>query len=251
MSNHSTLSIPYILHLADNCLILSQRNSEWCGHGPVLEQDIALTNITLDLLGQARLLYQLAATRINEQKGNEEATEDTLAYLRDERQFTNILLNELPKGNWGFTILRLYLFSAYQNLLYKKLQEEAPEELAAIAEKSLKEVKYHLTWSRDWVLRLGDGTEESHDKMEKALQDVWMYTGEMFISAAFDDDKLLKEIQADWNKQVTETLQEATLTIPPETFMQTGGKEGVHTEHLGYILAEMQYLQRMYPNATW
>lgn len=251
MQHVQEITIPYILHLADNNLILAQRNSEWCGHGPILEQDIALTNLTLDLLGQARMLYQLAAQRINATNGNEETTEDTLAYLRTEREFSNMLMNELPKGHWGFTVIRMYLYSEFQQLLYKELTQHTDKDIAAIAEKSLKEIKYHIKWSKDWVIRLGDGTEESHQKMQEALDEIWTYTGEMFDAAPFENASLLKSIEGLWLEKVKAKLEEATLTIPEKTFMQKGGKAGIHTEHFGYMLAEMQYLQRTYPNAVW
>jgi ring-1,2-phenylacetyl-CoA epoxidase subunit PaaC len=246
--------INYILHLADNTLILSQRNSEWCGHGPVLEQDIAITNISLDLIGQARSLYQYAATL---QGGN--TTEDSLAYLRDERAFKNCLLTELPNGDWGQTILRQFFFSTYQHLLYEQLLHSKDETLAAIAEKSLKEVTYHVRWSSEWVIRLGDGTEESHQRIAKALQELWSYTGEFFIPADYETATASEGIgvevaalQQPWLNKVQEILQEATLPMPEaKVYMQTGGKTGVHTEHLGYILAEMQHLQRAYPGVEW
>ena len=257
----------YILHLADTNLILAQRNAEWCGHGPVLEQDIAITNISLDLLGQSRNFYQYAATLINASKIQEdlkapspfgegvggEVTEDSLAYLRPERAFKNCLLAEQPNGDWGQTILRQFFFSAYQFLLYQKLQTSNDEQLAAIAAKALKEVTYHLRWSSEWVVRLGDGTEESHQRMIKAIDELWRYTGELFIAVDYEvaagfDISLLKD---DWLKKITAVFEEATLPVPEKVFMQTGGKSGVHTEHLGFILAEMQYLQRAYPNAEW
>lgn len=243
----------YTLHLADNALVLAQRNSEWCGHGPVLEQDIALTNISLDLLGQARSLYQYAA----QLKGGE-TTEDSLAYLRDARAFTNCLLTELPNGDWGQTVLRQFFFSIYQFHLYQQLQRSSDPTLAAVAEKSLKEVTYHVRWSSEWVIRLGDGTEESQQRMLHALQELWPFTGELFVPAGYElqatqdgtgvDCASLKE---PWLAQVTEVLQEATLAVPPIGWMQTGGKEGRHTEHLGFLLAELQFLQRAYPNSTW
>src|ERR1043165_6742437 len=175
MGNQSTNQlINYTLHLADNALILGHRNSEWCGHGPVLEQDIAITNISLDLIGQARNFYQYAASLI----GNG-ATEDTLAYLRKEREFKNCLLVEQPNGDWAQTLLRQFFFSQYQYLLFQQLQNSKDEQLAAIAEKSLKEVTYHLRWSSEWVIRLGDGTDESHKRMQDAINDRWMFTGEL------------------------------------------------------------------------
>jgi ring-1,2-phenylacetyl-CoA epoxidase subunit PaaC len=240
--------VNYTLHLADTNLILAQRNSEWCGHGPILEQDIAITNISLDLLGQSRNFYQYAATLI----GNN-ATEDSLAYLRTEREFKNCLLVEQPNGDWAQTVLRQFFFSAYQFLLYEKLQHSNDEQLAAIAAKALKEVTYHQRWSSEWVIRLGDGTEESHQRMLHAIDELWKYTGELFVAADYEavagvDVALLKD---DWMKKVTTVFDEATLPVPEKTFMQTGGKTGVHTEHLGFILTDLQYLQRSYPNAEW
>ena len=178
--------INYTLHLADNALILGQRNTEWCGHGPILEQDIAITNISLDLVGQARSFYQYAA-----QLKADGSTEDTLAYLRTERDFKNCLLVEQPNGDWAQTILRQFLFSSYQYFLYQELQKNSDETLAAIAEKSLKEVSYHLRWSSEWVIRLGDGTDESHSRILKAIDELWRYTGELFIPVAVSYTHLL------------------------------------------------------------
>ena len=242
--------IDYTLHLADTTLILSQRNSEWCGHGPILEQDIAITNISLDLLGQSRNFYQYAATLIGG-----DATEDSLAYLRKEREFKNLLLVEQPNGDWGQTILRQYLYSQFQYLLYDKLQYSSDEQLAAIAAKAIKETTYHLRWSSEWVIRLGDGTEESHNRMLKAIDDLWRYTGEMFVPAIYETIVDVKALKENWQEKVNIIFNEASL-IPPAgggwaTFMQTGGKEGKHTEHLGYILTELQYMQRAYPGAQW
>ena len=252
MKQHS--SIDFLLHLADNALILSQRNAEWCGHGPVLEQDIAITNISLDLLGQARNFYQYAAQLLNEQANtNEPITEDSLAYLRKEREFKNCLLTELPRGDWAQTILRQFLFSNYQNQLMNLLKESDDSQIAAIAEKSLKEITYHLRWSAEWVIRLGDGTEESRARMEKAISEQWPYTGEMFIAADYEKQNGIYPalLQSAWMEKVKEVFEEATLAIPANTFMHTGGKQGVHTEHLGYILTELQYMQRAYPGAAW
>lgn len=243
----------YCLSLADNALILAQRNAAWCGHGPVLEQDIAITNISLDLLGQARNFYQYAA-----QLKADGSTEDSLAYLRTEREFKNCLLAEQPNGDWAQTILRQFFFSAYQYLLYRELQTgRLPgEQLSAIAAKALKEVTYHLRWSSEWVIRLGDGTEESHQRMQQAIGNLWMYTGELFEPAAFETAILLPaidlpELKNEWMQKVKEVFDEAGLSVPEKTFMQKGGKEGIHTEHLGYILAELQHLQRTYPGAEW
>ncbi len=270
---------PYCLHLADNALILSQRNSEWCGHGPVLEQDIAITNIALDLMGQARNFYQYAASLYNEAGREEkealetfmprpwkmfgrELTEDDLAFLRDEQQYFNLLLVELPRGDWAQTILRQFFFSAFQFLFYHQLQQSQDAQLVAISEKSVKEVAYHLRWSSEWVIRLGDGTTESNLRMNKALDELWPFTGEMFIPASYElqaakdafgaDIALLKE---PWLHKVSEIFRQANLTAPDEaverSWMQRGGKEGRHAEYLGYILTEMQYLQRTYPNSVW
>jgi ring-1,2-phenylacetyl-CoA epoxidase subunit PaaC len=251
--------IDYILHLADNTLILGQRNSEWCGHGPVIEQDIAITNISLDLIGQARSLYQYAA----ELSGNG-ATEDSLAYLRDGRDFKNLLITEQPNGDWGQTILRQFFFSSYQYLLYERLQQSSDPTLAGIAEKSLKEVTYHVRWSSEWVIRLGDGTEESRNRMLNAIDELWPFTGELFIPADYETEAAKKgvgidvsQLKQDWENRINKILFEATLIAEPavngrdKSWMQKGGKEGKHTEHLGYILAEMQFMQRAYPDSEW
>ena len=245
--------IKYILHLADNNLILGQRNAEWCGHGPVLEQDIALTNISLDLIGQARLLYQYAA----ELKG-EGNTEDSLAYNRIEREYLNCLLVEQPNGNWGDTIMRQFLYDAYNYFNYEALTKSADEQLAAIATKSIKEVAYHLRFSSEWVVRLGDGTEVSRDKMLSALDNLWRYTGELFEPASYENavhqngiGPDLEAIKMKWEEKVSNVLAEATLPKPSEPWMQSGGKKGIHTEHMGYILTELQYVQRTYPNLQW
>lgn len=240
--------IDYTLHLADSNLILAQQNAEWCGHGPILEQDIAITNISLDLLGQSRNFYQYAATLM----GNG-ATEDSLAYLRTERAFKNCLLAEQPNGDWGQTVLRQFLYSAFQQLLYRQLQNNADEHLAAIAAKAIKEIAYHVRWSSEWVVRLGDGTEESHKRMLHAIDELWRYTGELFIPADYETSMEVNvtALKDKWMQIVTSVFEEATLPIPEKTFMQTGGKEGRHTEHLGYILTELQYLQRAYPGAQW
>ena len=245
--------INYILHLADNTLILGQRNSEWTGHGPELEQDIALINISLDLIGQARNFYQYAAKLI----GND-ATEDTLAYLRDAHDFKNCLLVELPNGDWGKTILRQFLFSTYQFFLYQELQQSNDAELRAIAEKSLKEVTYHLRWSSEWVIRLGDGTEESHLRMTNAIDELWMFTGELFELTDYEMKTALQNIGVDvslikktWILKVEQIFSKAALRVPENVWMQSGGKKGTHSEHLARLLAEMQFLQRAYPNNIW
>lgn len=249
----NNITIPYTLHLADNALILAQRNSEWCGHGPVLEQDIAITNISLDLLGQSRNFYQYAALLLNDR-----STEDSLAYLRTEREFKNCLLTEQPIGDWGQTVLRQFLFSQYQFLLFSQLQHSKDQQLAAISAKTLKEVTYHLRWSSEWVIRLGDGTDESHGRMLKAIETIWPYTGELFEPADFESAAFnagiapdISSLKNDWLIKVKEVMEEATLPVPEKIFMQTGGKNGVHTEHLGFMLAELQYMQRAYPGSEW
>ena len=241
--------INYILHLADSTVILAQRNSEWCAHGPILEQDIAITNISLDLLGQARNFYQHAANLLSQTTGSTE-TEDSLAYLRNEREFKNLLLTELPNGDWAQTVLRQFFFSVYQSLLYKQLLQSDDEQLVAIAEKSLKETTYHLKWSSEWVIRLGDGTAESNARINKAVDFLWMYTGECFMPASYEEIDVAA-LQKPWMEIVSNVFEEATLQIPVSGYMQQGGKTGTHTEHLGFILAEMQSLQRTYPGAEW
>lgn len=249
----------YLLQLADSSLILAQQNVTWCGHGPILEQDIAITNITLDLLGQARNFYQYAAQIKNEAEGNTANTEDTLAYLRGEREFKNLLLCEQPNGDWAQTIVRQFFYTVYLEFLFARLANCEDEQLAGIAAKSLKEIKYHSTWCSDWVCRLGDGTAESKERMEQAIDNIWSYTGEMFVPSDVEEEMIAEGFLGDfaamksqWLQKVNEVFVEATLTLPDaNAFMQTGGKQGVHSEKLGYILAEMQYLQRVHPGATW
>jgi len=237
------------LHLADTTLILAQKNSEWCAHGPILEQDIAITNITLDLIGQSRMFYQYAAELINELE-NKTETEDTLSYLRSEREFKNFLIAELPNGDWAQTILRQFFFSSFQQLLFEKLQHIEDKQISAIAVKSLKEINYHVKWSSEWVIRLGDGTSESHSRMVKAIEILWPYTGE-FFNAEENDLTEVEKIKSNWIQKIEAVFIEANLLIPQNIFMQLGGKQGFHTEHLGYILTEMQSLQRAYPGLEW
>ncbi|MEO6489295.1 MAG: 1,2-phenylacetyl-CoA epoxidase subunit PaaC [Ferruginibacter sp.] len=250
--------ISYILHLADTTLILAQRNSEWCAHGPILEQDIAITNISLDLLGQSRNFYQHAASLLNAQDDIKHVTEDSLAYLRTEREFKNLLITELTNGDWAQSVLRQFFLSVYQSLLYDELQKSTDKQLAAIAEKSLKEITYHVKWSSEWVIRLGDGTAESNSRLKKALNTLWEYTGELFIPSDYEVECTragiapeLASLQEKWMQAIGDVLTEATLSIPVNGYMHTGGKNGIHTEHLGYILSEMQSLQRTYPGAEW
>ena len=245
--------LSYILHLGDNALILGQRLSEWCGHGPVLEQDMAMTNLSLDLIGQARSLYQLAADL--DAKGK---SEDDYAFLRDAIDFKSVLLVEQENGDFAKTVLRQFLFDAYNFHLYTALCNSSFKGLADIAQKSLKEIKYHLRWSSEWVIRLGDGTQESHARMVNALNELWPYTGELttitdYEKAAFDEAVCPdpRSLVDPWNHEVTRVFSEAGLEKPVDVFMHKGGKEGVHTELLGYILAEMQFLQRAYPGQEW
>ena len=254
MKTHSM--IDYILHLADNALIHGHRLSEWCGHGPVLEVDIALTNISLDSIGAARSFYQYAA----EIEGGGK-TEDSYPYFRDVRQFRNILLVEMPKGDFADTLAKCLFFDAYQFLFYTALKSSTDSQLAAIAEKSLKEVTYHLKFSREWTVRLGDGTEESKERMQRAIHDLWAYTGEMFVPSESEKEMIangigpdITQFKSEWEKIIAETLEEATLNFPISIqggWHQSGGKIGVHTEHLGFILTEMQYLQKSYPGNDW
>ena len=252
------LSYNLALHLGDNSIIMGHRLSEWTGHGPSLEQDIALTNMALDLIGQARYFYQYAATIASDiEKKN--ITEDDLAYLRDAREFRNFLITEIPNGDWGKTILKLFLFSNWQLLAYEQLIKDGDPSLAAIAEKALKEIAYHVKWSSEWVIRLGDGTEESHERMQKAIEELWPYTGEMFELPQNENQTELNRTCITvsnhyevWKIKIKDVFEKATLTFPSEKiWMQSGGKSGMHTEHLGYLLAEMQFLQRAYPGCEW
>jgi ring-1,2-phenylacetyl-CoA epoxidase subunit PaaC len=256
--------INYILHLADNALILGHRLSEWCGHGPILEQDMAMTNIALDFIGEARNFYQYAA----ELKADG-STEDTLAYLRDAHEFKNCLLVELPNGDFARTIARQFLYDSYHFYFLQKLTESTDERLAAIAEKTVKEATYHLRWSSDWVVRLGDGTEESHNRIQLAFNELWEFSGEFLTKTELENHENTverSEIPNTFGKGVIVDLEsiknnvfekrktifeEATLKMPVDAWMQKGGKQGRHTEHLGFLLAEMQFLQRAYPNSVW
>lgn len=244
----------YLLRLGDTSLVLSQRLSEWVGKGPALEEDMALANTALDLIGQARLWLSLAGEV--EGAGRDE---DRLAYGRDAHQYRNLLLVERPNGSYAHTLMRQYLFDSWHLPLLEQLTRSADDRIAGIAEKARKEVLYHLRRSADLVVRLGDGTGESHRRMQNALDDLWMYTGEMF--ATDDVDEVLEaqgvaasvaDLREPWLAQVGRTLAAATLKMPsPDAWMQKGGKQGRHTEHMGYLLAEMQCLQRTYPGLQW
>jgi ring-1,2-phenylacetyl-CoA epoxidase subunit PaaC len=258
-NNRKNDLVNYTLYLADSSLIMGHRLSEWTGHGPMLEQDIAISNIALDLIGQARNFYQYAAEIMNSNNaGEKKITEDNLAYLRDAGQFKNLLITELPNGDWAKTIGKIFFFSTWQFYFYQKLIYSEDKQIAAIAEKSLKEVTYHVRWSSEWIIRLGDGIQESKKRMQKAVTELWPYTGEMFIPATFETHAesrmgiTVSGIKNDWLEKIKAVLQEATIELPDEkSWMQSGGKNGIHTEHLGYILAEMQFLQRAYPGLEW
>ncbi len=243
----------YTLRIADDSLILGHRVSEWCGHGPILEEDIALTNIALDLIGQATSLLEYAAA--TEGKGR---TADDLAFLRYERDYTNVLLAEQPNGDFGQTIVRQWLFDTFRLFFYEALCYSKDPQLAAIAEKSLKETKYHFKHSSEWVIRLGDGTEESHQRAQAALDLLWRYAEELFFMNAVDHELIAQGIAVDlttikplWLERIQHVAKEATLKLPETNWVMKGGREGQHSEYLGYLLAEMQYMQRTYPGMEW
>ncbi len=245
--------VQYIYGIADNALILGQRLGELCGHGPNLETDIAMTNISLDLFGQTRSYYQYAAQLLGG-----EATEDTIAFLRPEREYKNVLLVEQPNTDFAYSIGRQFLFDVYHLLLLQQLQSSTDETLAAIAQKSIKEVSYHQRFSSDWIKRLGDGTPESKTRMQNAINDLWTFTDELFHQTDADKAMVLQNTGVDATKlkdeyyqKITGILTEATLEIPEMKYFQKGGKHGIHTEHMGYLLADMQYMQRTFPNMTW
>jgi ring-1,2-phenylacetyl-CoA epoxidase subunit PaaC len=252
VETHS-VQLEYVLRIADTSLILGQRLSEWCGHGPVIEEDIALANVALDLIGQARMLLSYAATLEGRDRD-----EDQLAFQRAEHEFRNVAIVELPNVDFGHTVLRNYLVAAFQRELWIHLAQSSDSGLAAIAAKSAKETRYHLQHAGDWTIRLGDGTEESHARMQRALDALWPYTAEFFSATPVDDDlagtgfgPAWPTLQAGWDAAVLPLLDVATLKVPGRTPFVSRGKQGVHTEHLGHLLAEMQILQRTYPGARW
>ena len=243
----------YTLRLADNALILGHRLSEWCGHAPVLEEDLALPNMGLDLIGQARALYTYAGQV--EANGRDE---DALAYLRDAVEYRNVLLVEQPNGDFATTIVRHLLYSVFAHPYYEALAHSRDTSLAGIAAKAVKEMAYHVRHASEWTIRLGDGTEESHARAQDALDQLWPYTGELFETDQVERALIEAGVAADpakmrpvWERTIDEVLSEATLSRPREGWMQTGGRAGRHSEHLGFILAELQFLQRSYPGATW
>jgi ring-1,2-phenylacetyl-CoA epoxidase subunit PaaC len=246
----------YLLRLGDDRLVLGHRLSEWCGHGPILEEDIALSNVALDLLGQATMLLRLAG----EVEG-QGRTEDALAYFRDAVEFRNCQLVELPKGDFAFTIVRQFLFDVYAVVLLDALSASSNAELAAIAAKALKEAKYHVRHSGEWMLKLGDGTDESHRRAQRAVDELWRFTGELFAADDIDRAMLAAGVAPDitslksrWDELVRDVMSRATLTIPndmPRYVGMRGGRVGAHTEFLGHLLAEMQIVARSHPGATW
>jgi ring-1,2-phenylacetyl-CoA epoxidase subunit PaaC len=250
---HETPLVLYVLRRADDALISGHRLSEWCGHAPALEEDMALANMGLDLLGQARELYGYAAKV--EGRGNDE---DKFAYLRDVRQYRSLLLMELPNGDFARTMVRQFFYSAFADLYWRAMMKSSDATLAAIAAKSEKESAYHLRHSSEWIVRLGDGTEESHARAQTAIDDLWAFTGEMF--AVDEAERALIEagvaidparLKSQWLETLSGVINEATLTLPKNDWMQQGGRVGRHSEHLGHLLSELQSLQRSFPGATW
>ena len=243
----------YLLRRADDALILGHRLSEWCGHAPMMEEEMALANMGLDLIGQARELYSYAASV--EDAGHDE---DSLAYLRDERQYRNLLLVEQPNGDFARTMVRQLFYSAFADPFWRAMMASTDPTIAAIAAKSEKESAYHLRHCSEWVIRLGDGTAESKRRAQVAVDDMWAFTGELFHLDAADRGLIAngvaidpESLRATWQATVAEVLRRATLALPASDWMQKGGRAGQHTEHLGHLLSELQSLQRTYPNATW
>ena len=243
----------FVLGLGDDALILGQRLSQWAYKGPFLEEDIALSNISLDMFGRANLLLEYAATL----KGNG-TTSDELAFKRNEREFSNHIICEQPNGNFADTMVRQFFLDAFYKLFLQKLTNSKNEQLSAIAQKSIKETTYHLRHSSKWIIRLGDGTAESHAKVQSAIDNLWMFSDELFEINEIDKEMVKEKIgvdcssiKAEWDKIIDDVLAEATLKRPEDTHMTTGGREGIHTEHLGHLLSDMQYLQRAYPDAKW
>lgn len=243
----------YLLRIGDDSLIIGQRLSEWCGHGPILEEDIAMSNIALDFIGQATTIFEYAAEI--ESKGR---TADDLAFLRFDREYKNLILLEQPNGDFGMTMMRQFLFDSFRKLLFESLISSTDDRISAFSFKSLKETKYHLKHSSEWVIRLGDGTNESHKRIQDSLDILWRYTSELFYEDDIDIELKsshiipnMKEIKDAWYKNVKEIFSLATLTIPDNNWEYGEGRRGVHSEHLGYILTELQYMQRAYPGMEW
>ena len=250
VSSVSVAHVEYVLRIADSSLILGHRLSEWCGHGPVLEEDIALTNVALDLIGQARSLY----THAGALEGNGR-DEDQFTFTRSADEFRNVSIVELPNGDYAHTIVRNFLFTAFQRELWAALNASTDTRLAEIARKSLKETQYHVQHASDWTIRLGDGTEQSHARTQRALDELWPYTAEFFSASDADDAAAIgpawSTFEAGWHRAVRPVLDVAALSVPERGSFLSRGKEGVHGEHIHALLAEMQHLQRTYPNCKW
>jgi len=244
----------YLIRLADDRLILGHRLSEWCGRGPILEEDIALTNFALDYIGQATSLLKYAAEI--EDKGR---TEDDIAFFRDTIDYKCLKITELPRGDFGFTVARQLIFSIYSYLLFNELRDSGDKTIAGISAKAFKECQYHVRHSRKWTITLGDGTEESHERIQRGFDELWRFTDELFYMDEVDERLLaegiavdLHQIKPEWKQRMSQVLEEAGLSMPSDDqYMADGGRNGIHTEHLGYLLAEMQHLPRSYPDATW
>lgn len=250
--------VQYVLRLADTCLILGQRLSEWCGHAPILEEDIALTNIALDLIGQTRALLTHAGRLGAHESGAPALDEDQLAFLREERDYRNPTIVELPRGDFAFTMLRLSLIGSWLYLLWERLVHSRDTELAGIAGKAVKEARYHQQHAADWVVRLGQGTQESHRRLRSALHELWPYIAELFeddaigeVAAAASVGPLWSELRSPWLARMTSLLAESGLTAPSDGTFRSTGKVGRHSEHMGYLLADLQFLQRSYPMGVW
>ncbi len=251
-TNNSAL-FDYLLRLADSSLTMGQRVAEWCGHGPYLEEDVALTNVSLDMIGHANIFYQMAA-----EMSQPAQTADDLAFLRDAHDYRNPIITELPKGDFGFTMLKQYFMDVFNLYLYQALTQSAHEPLSLAARKALMEVKYHLKRSESWLERLSLSTEEAKSRMQKALHDLWFYTPELFETDQGMDELTAQglipdysELNAAWSTHVLAHLKHCMLTLPESGWVATGGLQGEHSEHLGYMLADMQFLQRAYPNCEW
>ena len=243
----------YLLRMADDTLILGQRLSEWCGHGPILEEDIALSNIALDYIGQSTNIYKHLASLTEDGRD-----EDAIALTRMESEYSNALLMELPNGDYATTIARQYYYSSFYLLFLEHLKGSSDVFLSGFAEKSIKEVKYHVQHATDWMLRLGDGTPESHSRMQQAVSGLWPYLGELFrddeldVIASKEGWGITRDaLKTAWTDRLNALFAEARLTVPTEAWYHYGGRSGRHTEHMGYLLAELQFLQRAYPDAKW
>lgn len=243
----------YAVRLGDDALVLGHRLSEWCSNAPFLEEDLALSNVALDFIGRARMFYTYAGELRNDDLG-----EDDYAYLRDCRQYSNLLIHELPRGDFAFSMARQFLLDTYYVEFLNCLQSSQDETLAAIAGKAVKESTYHLRRSKDWMLRLGDGTVESHERLQRAVDELWGFTPELFVMDELETQLMQQGVAVDraalashWKADVTSTLEAATVTVPESTWEITGGREGIHTEHLGHLLSELQFVQRAYPGLEW